>query len=127
MKRLGKFLVRNSKKSLFGFIALILLSSFWGFQSFGELKSGGYDDPGSNSARVVELLREEFDQSTAEVVLLIDFAAGADAASSKETAQNLTTDLESVEGVESVTSYYSLGSPASLRSDDGKAVMFLST
>ena len=56
MKRLGKFLVANSKKSLFGFIAVILLSSFWGFQSFGFLKAGGYDDPGSDSASVANIL-----------------------------------------------------------------------
>lgn len=122
MKRLGKFLVRNSKKSLFGFIAVILLSSFWGFQSFGALKSGGYDDPGSDSARVVELLREDFDQASAEVVMVVDFADGADSLASKETTKNLAAELETIAGVEEVTSYYTLGSPASLRSDDGKAV-----
>ena len=60
MKKLGAFIVRRSKFSLWGFIALILISTFWGFQAFGSLKAGGYDDPGSDSARVVNILRDDF-------------------------------------------------------------------
>jgi RND superfamily putative drug exporter len=41
-----------------------------------------------------------------------------------QVATQLTDDLLSVTGVEKVESYYSLGSPVSLRSDDGKATYF---
>lgn len=109
---------------LFGFIALIAFSAIWGFQSFGYLKGGGYDDPGSDSARVSKILTEEFGQDTAEVVIVADFAAGADDPGSVQVATQLTDDLLSVTGVEKVESYYSLGSPVSLRSDDGKATYF---
>ncbi|MEY3889088.1 MAG: hypothetical protein RI931_210 [Actinomycetota bacterium] len=124
MKRLGQFLVKNSKLSLFGFIALILLSSIWGFQSFGALTGGGYDDPGSDSAKVNEILRDSYGQDTAEVVIVADFAKAADDQASKQTAANLTKDLKAIDGVDAVTSYFDLGSPATLKSDDGKAVYF---
>jgi RND superfamily putative drug exporter len=124
MKKLGAFIVRRSKLSLWGFIALILISTVWGFQAFGGLKAGGYDDPGSDSARVVNVLRDEFKQSQPEVIILADFADGADQPASAITGKHLVDELKQISGVEKVSSYYSLGSPVSLRSDDGKAVYF---
>jgi RND superfamily putative drug exporter len=124
MQKLGAFIIRRSKLSLWGFIALILFSTIWGFQAFAGLKAGGYDDPGSDSARVVEILTDDFKQAIPEVIIIADFADGADQPASAITGKNLTTKLESYAGVESVTSYYSLGSPVSLRSDDGNAVYF---
>ena len=124
MKRLGNLAVGHSKLALWGFVALILLSTVWGFQAFAGLKAGGYDDPGSDSARVVNILKDEFKQSQPEVVILADFADGADQPASAITGKHLTEELRAYSGVEKVTSYYSLGSPVSLRSDDGKAVYF---
>ena len=124
MKRLGNLAVGHSKLALWGFVALILLSTVWGFQAFAGLKAGGYDDPGSDSARVVNILKNDFKQSQPEVVILADFADGADQPASAITGKHLTEELRAYSGVEKVSSYYSLGSPVSLRSDDGKAVYF---
>lgn len=124
MNRLAKFLVKRSKLALFGFIALIALSSIWGFQSFGHLKGGGYDDPGSDSAKVSQILTDEFGLDTAEVVIVADFNSQADDPRSVSAGANLTKDLQAVDGVDKVESYFSLGSPASLRSDDGNAVYY---
>jgi RND superfamily putative drug exporter len=124
MKRLGNLAVNHSKLSLWGFTALILISTIWGFQAFGALKAGGYDDPGSDSARVVTILTDDFKQAQPEVIILADFAEGADQPASAITGKHLVADLEDYAGVAKVTSYYSLGSPVSLRSDDGKAVYF---
>ena len=121
MKRLGKFLIGHSKTSLFGFIALILLSSIWGFQSFPLLKGGGYDDPSSDSVAVLKTLQNEFDQSAAEVVMILDFAEGAEAESSAATTHSLVRELKAIDGVKGVTSYYTLGRPVTLLSDDKKA------
>ncbi len=124
MKKLGNFIVKRSKLSLWGFIGLILISTVWGFQAFGGLKAGGYDDPGSDSARVINILRDDFHQSQPEVVIVADFADGADQPASAITGKHLVAELTQIDGVKKVTSYYSLGSPVSLRSDDGKAVYF---
>ena len=39
MKRLGNLAVGHSKLALWGFVALILLSTVWNFQAFAGLKA----------------------------------------------------------------------------------------
>ncbi len=124
MKKLSALVVRYSKLSLYGFLGLVLLSTIWGFQAFDGLKGGGYDDPGSQSASVTKVLQDTYGQSIAEVVIIADFAAGVDAPSSLKTARSLTKEIKAVAGVDGVSSYYSLGQPASLRSTDSKAAYF---
>lgn len=124
MKLLTRFVVQRSKLAFYGVLVLIALSAIGGVQSFAALKGGGYDDPGSDSAKVLNLLRENYNQSVPEVVIIADFEQGADAASSAKTATNLTKDLEDVNGVVAVSSYFSLNRPASLKSSDEKAVYF---
>ena len=124
MRPISNFVIRHSKLSLFGFISLILLSLIGGVQVFGNLSGGGYGDPGSESAKVSKILIEDFKQSEPEVVLIADMGRSVDDQQSVENAKLITTALEAVDGVETVTSYYSLGSPASLRSTDGLATYF---
>jgi len=76
--RFGRFIIRHSKVALFGFIAVVLASTFWGFQAFDLLKSGGYDDPGSDSSRVTHILKTTFAQEPAELVAIADFGSNAD-------------------------------------------------
>ena len=128
MRKLGMFIVRHSKTTLFGFVALIALSSIWGFQAFGNLKGGGYDNPNSDSANVGELLTSEFGVDPAEVIILVDLPVEADsldatgAPSQFALVQKLSDELASIDGVKGVLNYYTLGSPASLKSTDGKAI-----
>lgn len=124
MNAWAELVVRHKKSAFFSFVALILLSTVWGFQSFGNLKAGGYDDPTSTSARVTELLSKEFDTETPNIILIADMPDYVDSVESKKVGADLTKKVESYAGVEKVTSYYSLGNPPSLRSDDGKAVYF---
>ncbi|MEN9342549.1 MAG: hypothetical protein RIR24_136 [Actinomycetota bacterium] len=124
MKRLAQFVVRRKRSSLSVFVAAVLLSSIFGFQSFGLLKAGGYDNPNSDSARVSELLETKFATQTPEVVLIADMPTLVDTTASKIIGRDLANDLKQIDGVDKVTSYYTLGSPPSLRSDDGKAVYF---
>ena len=124
MVRFGRFIIRHSKVALFGFIAIIFASTFWGFQSFDLLKSGGYDDPGSDSARVTSILKTTFAQEPAELVAIADFATNADLPANVVAGRKLQKALAAVAGVDRVDSYYSMGQQASLRSTDGKAVYF---
>jgi putative drug exporter of the RND superfamily len=120
----AELVVRHKKSAFFSFIALILLSTVWGFQSFGNLKAGGYDDLTSTSSRVTELLSKEFDTETPNIILIADMPDYVDSVESKKIGADLTKKVEGYDGVDTVTSYYSLGNPPSLRSDDGKAVYF---
>ena len=125
MRNLGKFVTGHSKWVLFGFAALILASTFWGFQSFAGLKAGGYDDPGADSARVTNVMKTEFSQNVAELIMIADFNSDVENPASVATANKLVDYLKSVDGVVGVASYYSsTPHPATLRSIDGKAAYF---
>ena len=124
MRPLSNFVIARSKLSLFGFIGLILLSLIGGVQAFGNLSGGGYSNPGSDSAKVADILVKDFKLNEPEVVLIADMGRSVDDPQSAKIAGLVTKALEKVEGVDSVSSYYSLGSPSSLRSTDGKATYF---
>jgi RND superfamily putative drug exporter len=124
MKRWAEIVVRRKRSSLYGFVAVVLLSSIFGFQSFGLLKAGGYDNPNSDSARVFELLESKFDTQTPEVVLIADMPTLVDTTDSRTIGRDLLNELKQIDGVDTVTSYYTLGTPPSLRSTDGKAAYF---
>ncbi len=130
MRRLGQFIVNHSKMVLFGFVGLIVASSFFGFQVFGNLKGGGYDNPNSDSARVQELLESEFGVDPAELIVLIDLPGDADSmtASGPEyfpLVQDLTDEIAEIDGVESAINYYMLGAPPQLKSEDGRLIYLL--
>ncbi len=131
MYRLGKAIVAHSKLFLFGFVGLIALSSIWGFQAFGNLKGGGYDNPNSDSAKVQDILRDEFDQDPAEVIVLVDLKTRADTMKPDGSFENfalveeLSEKFSDVSGVTGVLNYYTLGMPPALVSTDGKLVYIL--
>ena len=131
MRRVGNLVVRRSKLILFGFVSLVVLSTFWGFQVFGNLQGGGYDNPNSDSALVTEILESEFGVDPAEVIVLVDLETDADKLNeigipeNFELVQNLSDELAAIEGVKSVFNYYTLGSPPNLKSEDGRLIYML--
>ena len=124
MRPLSNFVIRHSKLSLFGFIALVLLSLIGGFQAFGNLKGGGYNDPGSDSEKVTQMLTKDFGQIDPEVVLVVDMGRSVDDVQSASNGGLLATELAKTTGVKAVSSYYSLGRTPTLKSKDGTAVYF---
>ena len=124
MKRLAKLVTTRSKSVLYGFIALVALSTIFGIQSFGALKGGGYEDPTSDSARVTSLLSTEFKLDQPELIAIIDFGRSADDPLSATVATAFTDRLNEYPEVEKLDSYYSSGKAASLKSIDGTAVYF---
>ncbi len=124
MKRYGTLLVRRRKLALVAFVALIGISAIWGLQVFGLLKAGGYENPNSDSTRVTKLLDTQFNSQVPEVVLIADMPSYVDNPSNSAIASDLTSALQKVDGVKSVSSYFTLGHTPSLRSTDGKAAYF---
>jgi len=124
MKRLAKLVTTRSKTVLYGFIALIALSTIFGIQSFGALKGGGYEDPTSDSARVTTLLSTEFKIDQPELVAILDFGRSADDPLSQTLATAFADRLKEYSAVDEVSSYYTNGRAASLKSIDGTAVYF---
>jgi RND superfamily putative drug exporter len=122
MRGLGVLLTRHARLALFGFIGLVFASSFLGFQSFGNLAGGGYEDPNGDSQKVEDLLFSEFDIDPAEVVVLADLDDDATEQSSIDTVSALNKEFANLDGVVSVEDYYTLGNPESLLAEDGKLV-----
>ena len=124
MKNLAKFVLGHSKLVLFGFVGLVLASSILGFQAFGLLKGGGYDNPNADSTKVTQLLSSEYNIDQAEVVAILDFPRSADDPLSQTVAGAFTDAVKQIKAVSSVESYYSRGNAPALKSTDGTAVYF---
>jgi len=121
MKPLSNFVIHHSKLALFGFVGLVLFSLIGGLQAFGNLKAGGYEDRGSQSQQVMNILKDEFKQTDPEVVIIADTGRSLDDVQSENSAQLITEALVNTKGVKTVSSYYSLGKQATLKSKDGTA------
>jgi RND superfamily putative drug exporter len=124
LKRFAPFVIKYAKTSLFGFIALAALATALGVQAFSSLEAGGYENPKSESTKVTKLLSSQFDLQIPEIVAVVDFGKPVASPSSEVKAGELLTKMQSAEGVDKVTSYFTLGHPASLASKDGNAAYF---
>ena len=124
MKRLAPLVIKYARTSLFGFIALIALATTFGLQAFPSLEAGGYENPNSESTKVTKLLQTEFDQQIPEIVAVVDFDELVATPAADDTARELLNDMQDRTGVDKVSSYFTLGRPASLASTDGKAAYF---
>ena len=124
MKRFAPLVIKYAKTSLFGFIALAAIATAFGIQAFSSLEAGGYENPNSESTKVTKLLANEFKQQVPEIVAVVDFGKSVAEPSSGAKATLLLADMARREGVDKVTSYFTLGRPAALASKDGKAAYF---
>jgi putative drug exporter of the RND superfamily len=124
--RLGSFTVRRRKLVLFATVAVVVIAGLFGAGVFDRLKTGGFDDPGSESSRAERVLNDQFGQGNPNVVLLATADDGrVDSAASTAAGRALGTRLATVPGVKNVASYWTLGSPPPLRSQTGEAALVL--
>ncbi len=120
--RLGRFgvlVAERPKATLVLFVLALALFGTLGAGLFPNLRTQGFDVPGSESDRAATVLSDEFDVRDPVVVVALELPAGVDDPASASAAAALVDDLSSVEGVDSVTSYWSSGRPGALRGSDG--------
>jgi RND superfamily putative drug exporter len=121
---LGRFIVRRTRLVLFGSVVAFLLTAALGVGVFGSLSLGGWEDPDSESARAQAILDDELDAGSPNLVLIATAEGGdIDAADAQAAGLALTEDLRATEGIVDVASYWELGSPPPLRSEDGASAM----
>lgn len=102
------------------------LAGGFGADVQSQLKSGGFEDPGSESDEVRAILDEQYGTGDPDVVMVVSAAAGTvDDPDVVAAADEIATALAAHPGVEQVASYWSLGSPPPLRSTDGDKAMIL--
>jgi trehalose monomycolate/heme transporter len=103
------------------FLALLVVAgaAIFGTGLFGSLKSGGFNDPASESSRAEALLDAKLGGSTADIIVLMsNNSIKATDATFMDAATQLLAKLKARPEVASVTSYYSTHS-AGLLSRDG--------
>ena len=126
LTRLGRFTVRRRRLVLSFTVLFLVVAAVLGGGAFGVLKTAGFDDPGSESVRAQELLDEHFAGGEPNVVLVLTAdGRSVDDADLVAEGEAIAARLDAIEGVEQVASYWSLGSPPPLRSNDGDTALVL--
>jgi len=122
--RIGQFTVRRRRLVLALTGVVVVLAGVLGGAVFDRLATGGFEDPDSESARAADLLDEEFGAGAPNVVLLVTADDGdVDADDVAAVGLELTEELAAYPKADDVVSYWSLGSPPPLRSEDGSAAL----
>jgi uncharacterized membrane protein YdfJ with MMPL/SSD domain len=118
LARFGSFLYRARWFVLLGGLALVIAAGVFGGGLFGLLKSGGFQDPNSQSTQAQRLLDQQLGGSTTDVVILMqsDTLRATDPAFADAATQMLNT-LQARSEVTSVTSYYTTQSTRFLSRD----------
>ena len=114
---LGRATYRRRRAVLAAGIAFLLLAGLWGTGVFGKLVGGGFEDPGSESARSAETLVEAFGRDSADVVVL--YTAQDRTVDDATFRRDVEAALESLpEGsVTSTSTFWSTGAPSFVSED----------
>jgi putative drug exporter of the RND superfamily len=128
LTRIADFAVRRRKLVLIVALVTFGLAGAIGGGVAERLSTGGFDNPKSESGRVATYLHDVFGQGDPEVVLVVHSSKGVDDPAVAAAGQRLTARLAADRDLYNVVSYWSLGSPPPLKSDDGDtALLFAST
>ena len=124
--RLGHLVVRRRRTVLVSTLLGLVVAIVLGSGVFAELTNGGFDDPNSESTRAIETLDDEFDTGSADLIAIVTATGGdVDAEGVVAAGMELTEEFAGLDGTDDVVSYWSLGSPAPLRSVDGDRALIL--
>ena len=119
-ERLARSLFARRRAALaLSLIALVVLGSI-GTLLFSRMQTGGYSDPGSDSARVWSVLQEDFKVEAPSVVLIVDSQSG-NAVSNTAAATEVERAVKNSPGVARTVSFWSSGNRPEFLSKDGKA------
>jgi putative drug exporter of the RND superfamily len=124
LHRYGTFIHRHARLVLIISAVALIAAAVVGLGAFGKLKSGGFDDPASDSTKAQRLVDDRFGGDS-NLVLLVHAKSGtADDQAVVQSGRALTDALKAEPGVRNVASYWSLQLPA-LRSTDGTDAIVL--
>jgi RND superfamily putative drug exporter len=128
MRRLGQFTVRRRRLVLAASVVFLAVAGALGGGVAEHLTAGGFEDPGSESAQAADELAATFGVEDPNLILLVTVAEGTiDDPGVVDDGRALTEELAAEAGVANVASYWSLGSPPPLRSEDATQALVLGT
>lgn len=118
--KLGHLVVRRKMLVVVASLLIVVVAAGLGSLVFARLSSGGYSDPGSDSAKVFTYLHDTLGVKEPGVVLIVD-GGRANINDISSSALAIERRVKSENGVERTLSYWSSGNAAQLASKDGKA------
>lgn len=121
--RIGLLVVRFPKVILAIYLIFIAASAAVGFGVFNNVKSQGYDNPSSDSAKVDTLLRDDFKVRENSVVFIVDTPTAVNDPATEKVVTEIANEVAQQEYVDRVATYWSTGMQASMVSVDGKATV----
>ncbi|WP_143659272.1 MMPL family transporter [Streptomyces sp. SA15] len=118
--------LRGPRTVLTVWLLLVVLAGIVASGTLNVLKSGGFDDPSSDSAAAMRLLREKFPTAQPNLFVLVrDKGGDASSTAATRAGQSVLEELSRESGVHIVASYYRTPDPA-LRSADGAGLTAIS-
>ena len=120
----GSFVVRRARLVLVAAMLAVVGFGVLGVGAFGELQTGGFQDPGAESTIAQTLTDQRFGGSDGVVLLVHAEAGTVDGASARAAGAEAARRLAAVPGVSNVVSYWQTRDPG-LRSKDGRYALIL--
>src|SRR5687767_783573 len=125
---LGRFVVRRRVAVLVAAVLAMVVAGALGGGVAAHLSGGGFEDPGAESSRAKRVLEQSFGTRNPNLVLLVTAADGSvDGPAAAAAGVALTKELASEPGIAQAVSYWTLGSPPPLRSNDSRQALVLAT
>jgi RND superfamily putative drug exporter len=126
LERLGRFTVRRRRWILVGTVIGVIVAGAFGGSVIQRLSNGGFTDPGSESQRAERVLNQSFHTGNPNLVLLVTARDGTvDQPAVADAGRALTEEIAAEPGIQQAFSYWTLGSPQPLRSNDATQALVL--
>ncbi|XID94472.1 MMPL family transporter [Paenibacillaceae bacterium WGS1546] len=126
LRRLGSFVVRARRLIMIAGAIMMLVAGVVGAGTVGQLSLSRWEVPGSESYVAGRTIEQTFASGSTNIVLLVTMKNGTvDSAENAAAGQALTLELASDPAVAHAESYWTRGSTATLRSEDGSQALVL--
>jgi RND superfamily putative drug exporter len=129
LDRIARLALRSPRRILAIAALLAALTAVLGLPVVGHLSAGGFQDPGSESARAARVLSDKFDQSDQQLFITITDPAGATSEKARTEGSGITARLATSPNVLSVSSPWTAppAAAAELLSTDGRTGLIIAT
>jgi RND superfamily putative drug exporter len=127
VQRVAQFVVKRRVLVLVAAVIGMIVAGAIGGGVASRLSNGGFDDPAAESVVAAQVLADEFGVAPADIVMVASSPGSVDTDAAVAAGVALGAALEAEEHVTSVNSYWTLGSPAPLRSVDGTRALLFAT
>ena len=129
LQGVARLALRSPRLILVVAALLTVFTAVFGIPVANHLSAGGFQDPGSESARAARILAEKFDQSDQQLFITVTDPAGADSGTARTVGADIAARLDDSPNVLSVSSPWTSppAAAAELVSTDGATGLIIAT